>query len=249
MTSRKEFFIKSVIKTNEFERYLLMSEPKPTSDIVLDCTSTNYVMTLPLSYFVSKKGGNNRHKGKADTMDYESFRIINAQHRGGHAHSLVLIKSRAIKTNPHNIAIFESNGRNKYCSVRIIDDHDDHDHHANAMKNVTKDYTTISPEYNINYGSGTHNPGYCGIYGIICVVAFRHYRSRTGTLWLNKWKKLLAHMSQRIDHNVGSMGVTLAARVQEIIATTLHHSSRECEIVAEIKACIAMTKQQTVSFS
>ena len=227
MTSRKELFIKSVIQTNEFERYLMMSEPKPTSDIVLDCTSTNYVMTLPLSYFVSKKGGNNRHKGKADTMPYESFRIINAQHRGGHAHSL----------------------------VRIIDDHDDHDHHdhhdhhANAMKNVTKDYTTISPEYNINYGSGTHNPGYCGIYGIICVVAFRHYRSRTGTLWLNKWKKLLAHMSQRIDHNVGSMGVTLAARVQEIIATTLHHSSRECEIVAEIKACIAMTKQQTVSFS
>lgn len=234
MTSRKELFIKSVIKTNEFERYLMLSEPTPSSDIVLDCTSTNYVITLPLSYFVSKQGVSRRNKGKADTMSYESFRIINAQHRGGHAHSLVLIKSRAIKTNPHNIAIFESNGRNKYCSVRIIDDHD-----AN-MKNVTKDYTTISPEYNINYGSGTHNPGYCGIYSIICVVAFRHYRSKTGTLWLNKWKKLLAHMSQRIDYNVGSMGVTLAARVQEIIATTPHHSSCEREIVAEVKACLTM---------
>jgi hypothetical protein len=246
MTSRKTLFIKSVNKTNEFERYLTSSEHTPASEIVLDCTNTNYVMTLPLSYFVSKQGGIRRHKGKADTMPYESFRIINAQHRGGHAHSLVLIKSRAIKTNPHNIAIFESNGRKMYCSVRIIDDHD---HHANAMKNVTKDYTVISPEYNINYGTNTHNPGYCGIYSIICVVAFRHYRSRTGTLWLNKWKKLLAHMSQRIDHNVGSMGVTLAARVQEIIATTPDHSSCECEIVAEIKACIAMTKQQTVSFS
>ena len=235
MSSRAALFKKSATRNYEFERYLTSTEPN--SDVVLDCTSCNYVITLPLSYFVSKQGGSTRRrsKGKADTMPYESFRVINAQHRGGHAHSLVLIKSRAIKSNPHHLAIFESNGRKMYCSIRIIDDHD-HD----AKKNVTKDYTTISPEYNINYGSNAYNPGYCGIYSIICVVAFRHYRSKTGTLWLSKWTKLLAHMSRRIDSNAGSMGVTLAARVQEIIATTPDHSSAEKEIAAAIRACLSV---------
>jgi hypothetical protein len=234
MSSRAALFKKSADRNHEFERYLTSTEPN--SDVVLDCTNCNYVITLPLSYLVSKQGGSSRRrsKGKADAMPYESFRTINAQHRGGHAHSLVLIKSRAIKSNPHHLAIFESNGRKMYCSIRIIDDHD-HD----AKKNVTKDYTTISPEYNINYGSNAYNPGYCGIYSIICVVAFRHYRSKTGTLWLSKWTKLLAHMSRRIDSNAGSMGVTLAARVQEIIATTPDHSSAEKEIAAAIRACLS----------
>jgi len=229
MSSRAALFKKSAARNHEFERYLTSTEPN--SDVMLDCTNCNYVITLPLSYLVSKPGST-RHKGKADTMPYESFRIINAQHRGGHAHSLVLIKSRAIQTNPHHLAIFESNGRNQYCSVRIIDDH-------GANKNVTKDYTAISPEYNINYGSNTYNPGYCGIYTIICVVAFRHYRSKTGALWLSKWTKLLAHMSRRIDSNAGSMGVTLAARVQEIIATTPAHSLAEKEIAAAIRSCLS----------
>jgi hypothetical protein len=231
MTSRLALFNKSVNKNDEFERYLMSSEPKNMTDVILDST-TAYVLTLPLSYFVSN--GRSRSKGKADAMPYESFRIISVQHRGGQAHSLILIKSRAIKTNPHHIAIFESNGRNKYCSIRIIDDH------KKSMENVTKNYTSISPEYNINYGSGAHNPGYCGIYGIICIVAFRHYRSKTGTLWLAKWNKLLMNMSQRINRNAGCRGVELAARVQEIIATTPSHSCAEREIVTEIRACLSV---------
>ena len=231
MTSRLALFNKSVNKNDEFERYLMSSEPKNMTDVILDST-TAYALTLPLSYFVSN--GRSRSKGKADAMPYESFRIISVQHRGGQAHSLILIKSRAIKTNPHHIAIFESNGRNKYCSIRIIDDH------KKSMENVTKNYTSISPEYNINYGSGAHNPGYCGIYGIICIVAFRHYRSKTGTLWLAKWNKLLMNMSQRINRNAGCRGVELAARVQEIIATTPSHSCAEREIVTEIRACLSV---------
>ena len=231
MTSRLALFNKSVNKNDEFERYLMSSEPKNMTDVILDST-TAYALTLPLSYFVSN--GRSRSKGKADAMPCESFRIINVQHRGGQAHSLILIKSRAIKTNPHHIAIFESNGRNKYCSIRIIDDH------KKSMENVTKNYTSISPEYNINYGSGAHNPGYCGIYGIICIVAFRHYRSKTGTLWLAKWNKLLMNMSQRINRNAGCRGVELAARVQEIIATTPSHSCAEREIVTEIRACLSV---------
>ena len=237
MVSRAALFKKSVVKNYEFERYLKLSEASQMSqcqcsDIVIDSTHAD-VIVLPLSYFISN---GRRPKGKADAMPYESFRIINIQHRGGNAHSLVVIKSHAIKSNPHHIAIFESNGRNRFCGIRILDDHG---HHVDGMQNVTKAYTSISPEYNINYGSDTCNPGYCGIYGIICVVAFRHYRSRTGTLWFAKWKKLLAHMSQCIDRNAGCMGVELAARVQEIIATS-SPACAEHEIAAEIRACVAV---------
>jgi len=214
----------------------MSSEPQPSPIINLDSTHA-YVITLPLSYFVSTRGI--RSKGKADSMPYESFRIVNVQHRGGNAHSLVLIKSRAITTNPYNIAIFESNGRNGFCGIRIVDDH------GSKPVNVTKAYTTISPEYNINYGSDTHNPGYCGIYSIICMVAFRHYRSKTGALWLAKWTKLLVHMSRCIDRNAGCLGVELAARVQEIIATTPVHGCAEREIAAAIRACLS-SKHETM---
>ena len=242
-SSRIAMFKKSASRNDDFEKYLMLSEPRPSEIINADSTRA-YVMALPLSFFVSN-GATKRHRGKADAMPYESFRIINVQHRGGNAHSLVLIKSRAIKTNPHNIAIFESNGRNGFCGIRILDDHD---HAATTakpsttkpIKNVSKAYTSISPEYNINYGSDAHNPGYCGIYGIICIVALRHYRSKTGTLWLNKWKKLLMYMSQCIDRNAGCLGVELAARVQEIIATNTSWSCAEREIAAAIRSCLAV---------
>jgi len=240
MSSRAALFKKSSGRNEEFERYLLSSEPvgQQFEPVVIDSTRA-YVIVLPLSYFISyKTTPNRRSKGKADAMPYESFRIINMQHRGGNAHSLILIKSRAIRSNPHNIAIFESNGRNGFCGIRILDDHN-HNHGSKPV-NVTKAYTTISPEYNINYGTNTYNPGYCGIYGIICIVAFRHYRSRTGTLWLTKWKKLLAHMGQCIDPNAGCLGVDLAARVQEIVATTSSPACAEREIAHEIRACVAV---------
>jgi hypothetical protein len=234
--SRAELFRKSSNRNYEFERYLISSEPQQSPIINLDSTHA-YVIILPLSYFVSTRGI--RSKGKADSMPYESFRIVNVQHRGGNAHSLVLIKSRAITTNPYNIAIFESNGRNGFCGIRIVDDH------GSKPVNVTKAYTTISPEYNINYGSDTHNPGYCGIYSIICMVAFRHYRSKTGALWLAKWTKLLVHMSRCIDRNAGCLGVELAARVQEIIATTPVHGCAEREIAAAIRTCLS-SKHETM---
>ena len=238
MSSRAALFKKSANRNHEFERYLMSSDNDSTYAINVDSTHA-YVITLPLSYFVSTRGI--RSKGKADSMPYESFRVINVQHRGGNAHSLVLIKSRAITTNRHNIAIIESNGRNGFCGVRILNDH------VKPVKNVTRAYTSISPEYNINYGTNTYNPGYCGIYGIICVVAFRHYRSKTGTLWLAKWTKLLIRMSHCIDRNVGCLGVELAARVQEIIATNAVHSSAEKEIAAAIRVCLAVKPKTSCS--
>ena len=219
------------------------------NDIVIDSTR-GYVIVLPLSYFISKGC---RAKGKADAMPYESFRIINIQHRGGNAHSLILIKSRAIRSNPHHLAIFESNGRNRFCGIRIMDDHTTlrtkskiKSKTQTTLKNVTKAYTSISPEYNINYGTNTYNPGYCGIFGIICVVAFRYYRSKTGTTWLAKWTKLLSHMSQCIDRNTGCMGVELAARVQEIVATS-SPACAEREIAALIRTCVAAKQTSSCS--
>jgi len=248
MTSRFELFGKSALKNHEFERYLISSDPNSSGPIITLDSTRAYVITLPLSYFVSKKrkGIAKRIMGKADAMPFESFRIINVQHRGGNAHCLVLIKSRAIDSNPHNIAIFDANGHNKFCSICIVDDHA----HANddtPMKVVTKAYTTISPKFNINYGSRTHNPGYCGIYGFICIITFRHYRSKTGKLWLTKWNKLLAYMSKCIDITTGSFGVQLAANVQEIIATNSIHSSAEQEISELIHACTRVTHEPSVS--
>jgi hypothetical protein len=237
-------FKKSASRNHEFEKYLTSSEPfGQFEDVTIDSTRA-YVIVLPLSYFITDKTTSNRRpKGKADAMPYESFRIINMQHRGGNAHSLIVIKSHAIRSNPHHIAIFESNGRNKFCGIRILDDHT----HGTSLKNVTNLYTSISPEYNINYGTNTYNPGYCGIYGIICIVAFRHYRSKSGAIWLAKWKKLLAHMSQCIDINSGCMGVELAARVQEIVATNAVHSSAEKEIAAAIRACLTVNHTHSLS--
>ena len=228
--SRAYLFRKSASRNHEFERYLTSSDPQQNQIINLDSTHA-YVITLPLSYFVSIRGI--RSKGKADAMPYESFRIINVQHRGGNAHSLVLIKSRAITTNPHNIAIFESNGRSGFCGIRIVVET------AKTVKNVTRAYTSISPEFNINYGTNTYNPGYCGIFSIICIVALRHYRSKTGVLWLAKWTKLLLYMSRCIDRNAGCLGVELAAQVQEIIATNTSGSCAENEIAAAIRACLS----------
>ena len=251
MLSRAVLFNKSADRNHEFEKYLTSSEPASMkfNDIVIDSTR-GYVIVLPLSYFISKGC---RAKGKADAMPYESFRIINIQHRGGNAHSLILIKSRAIRSNPHHLAIFESNGRNRFCGIRIMDDHTTlrtkskiKSKTQTTLKNVTKAYTSISPEYNINYGTNTYNPGYCGIFGIICVVAFRCYRSKTGTLWLTKWTKLLSHMSQCIDRNTGCMGVELAARVQEIVATS-SPACAEREIAALIRTCVAAKQTSSCS--
>jgi hypothetical protein len=245
-SSRLALFKKSSVRNHEFERYLTLSEPTPNANtnaaITIDSTRA-YVIALPLSYLVSNKDGvgTTRVKGKTDAMPFESFRVINVQHRGGNAHSLVLIKSRAIKTNPHHISIFESNGRNGFCGIRILDDHD------KSMKNVTKAYTSISPEYNINYGTNAHNPGYCGIYGIICIVALRHYRSKTGALWLAKWNKLLMYMSRCINQHAGCLGVELAAQVQEIIATNTSWSCAEREIAAAIRACVAVNHTHSLS--
>jgi hypothetical protein len=107
-------------------------------------------------------------------MPYESFRLINLQSRGSHAHSLVLFKSRAITTNPEQIAIFECNGQYTQSEIRVIHTYHpdaDADDEPGTVYDVTQNYfSPISPKVCMNYGNDTYNPGYCGIFGIIAMV-------------------------------------------------------------------------------
>jgi hypothetical protein len=201
MTSRTALFQKSTRKNQEFERFLSNGQEAA----LLDATISKYI---PLSYFVTPADSasasastsepaavatasatrrSSRHShGLADKMPYESFRLINLQSRGSHAHSLVLFKSHAITTNPEHIAIFECNGQYTQSEIRVI-----HTYHPDAdatdepgtVYDVTQNYfSPISPKVCMNYGNDTYNPGYCGIFGIIAMVFFRGYRPPTAEL-------------------------------------------------------------------
>lgn len=113
MTTRTAIFQKSTRKNQEFERFLCGGQ----EPAVLDATTSKYI---PLSYFVGGSAPQRRSHGVADKMPFESFRLINLQQRGSHAHSLVLFKSRAITTNPEQIAVFECNGQVSQSEIRIL---------------------------------------------------------------------------------------------------------------------------------
>jgi len=267
---RESTFNKCTRINQTFERYLLTcqsseqtSSTTPGSFPVLEPTLLDATQhkEVPLTYFTSSIAAHtssasaspprtsSRQTGKGDTMPFESFRILNLQKPGKHAHALVLIKSKAITANAANIGIFEPNGQNSHREFTVID----HSQQELEDRDVTHKYVSISPKHCINYGNTKHNPGYCGIFGIICVVVFRHYNNGSSSSspkrWLKKWESLLEYMKKEIPdepESHGSLGVSLAAKVQEIIATTTKSSSspttlRETEkqIMKEIKKCIA----------
>ena len=100
----------------------------------------------------------------------------------------MLFKSRAITTNPEQIAIFECNGRLQQSEIRVIhtslppkaytesdsDDSDSSEDEPGTVYDVTQIYfSPISPKVCLNYGNDKYNPGYCGIFGMIAMVFFR----------------------------------------------------------------------------
>lgn len=179
---RVALFQKSTRKNQEFERFLCDGQ----ESTILDATRSKYI---PLSYFVTPatatatatatvattatRRSSTRHAhGIADKMPFESFKLINLQQRGSHAHSLVLFKSRAITTNPEQIAIFECNGQYTQSEIRVI--HTDPNDETGTAYDVTEKYfSPVSPKVCLNYGNDTYNPGYCGIFGMITMVFFR----------------------------------------------------------------------------
>lgn len=280
--NRTPLFKKSPRQNQEFERFLLQGQ----ESTLLDATRSKYI---PVSYFTtaiateSVLGGGGRQLrqlGKADTMPYESFKLINLQKPGKNAHSLILIKSRTIKTNPANISVFECNGQYTQSEIRVVIPKRssvvvdvDIERGGGDSDNITKEPTVedvtsqylspISPKLCINYGNDTYNPGYCGIFGIICMIFFRHYNtSKRGggpavetaaanpERWLRKWKIMLDYMRQDIPDEPdshGCLGVSLAAKVQQIIAAATPSSSTafesaEKEIVGEIKRALKSFK-------
>jgi len=246
-TRRKKTFQKSTRQNHEFEKFILQNE----AQFVLDATRSRRV---PLTYFTENSTPsatrNRRQHGKAELMNDESYQIISLQKPGGHAHSLVIIKSKAITSNASNIGIFEPNGQ---CTQREFDiinttstSTSTSTSQTEESDDVTQQYLSISPKICINYGNDAYNPGYCGIFGMILIITFRHYKGEK-TKWLKKWKQLLEYMRQEIPdepESHGCLGVTLAAKVQEIIAAATPASpaafqKAEKEIIKEIKKCIA----------
>ena len=241
--SRTALFQKSTRKNQEFERFLCGGQEAA----ILDATTSKYI---PLSYFVGGSapprrelhsiGGvgsaapRRRTHSLADKMPFESFRLINLQQRGSHAHSLILFKSRAITTNPEQISIFECNGQYTQSEIRVIhtspppredsdsdSDSDDEDEPGMVYDVTPQYFSPISPKVCLNYGNDKHNPGYCGIFGIIAMVFHRNWAAKSSTSWIKKWTALLKYMRQEIPDEPachGCMGINLAAQVQEIIA-------------------------------
>jgi hypothetical protein len=267
---RKQTFNKNTRQNFEFERYLMTEGGKEKEQFLLDATKSRKV---PLTYFTSSSSStspstspvrsSSRQHGKSELMEYESYRMINLQKPGGHAHSLIMIKSKAIKENETNIGIFEPNGQSSQREFDIVDrnaraaaeeteTHDSPQHQESVVggrnpQDITQKYLTISPRRCINYGIDTYNPGYCGIFGMILIITFRHYKSTRDTgRWLRKWNSLLEYMRQEIPDEPkthGCLGVSLAAKVQEIIAAATPGSpsafqKAEKAIIKEIKKCI-----------
>lgn len=221
--SRRALFQKSTRKNQEFERFLCEGQEAA----VLDATTSKYI---PLSYFVGGSASQRRSHGLADKMPFESFRLINLQQKGSHAHSLVLFKSRAITTNPEHIAIFECNGQVSQSEIRILhtslppkeyledseaedtddaedtdytttDNHEEDSDEPGTVYDVSELYfSPISPRLCMNFGSNTYNPGYCGIFGIIAMVFYRQHQRKRPSEWISEWTKLLTYMREYIPN-------------------------------------------------
>jgi hypothetical protein len=159
-------------------------------------------------------------------MPFESFRLINVQQRGDHAHSLVLFKSRAITTNPEQIAIFECNGQLQQSEIRVIhtspppkeytdSDSDSDSDEPGTVYDVTQLYfSPISPKVCLNYGNDKYNPGYCGMFGIIAMVFFRELRPPTTLGGLRPPTTLAT-----LDTGAGGAGGAVAAGQRDVDGT------------------------------
>ncbi len=253
--TRAGLFNSSTRKNHDFENFLNNDHKVE----VLDATTSK---NISLSYFVSQKQpkrssaaaedvaaaeprATRKSGGVADKMPHESFKLINLQERGGHAHSLVLFKSRAITTNPEKITIFECNGKASQSEIRVL--MPDPSKSDGSVIDITETYfSPVSPPTCINYGFPSYNPGYCGIFCMIAMVFFRHYiKTSTPEEWIRKWQLFLDYMRQRIPDEPpthGSMGTLFASKVQEIIAkhpnSKKGHQAAEKEIMDEISLII-----------
>jgi hypothetical protein len=113
-------------------------------------------------------------------------------------HSNILVKNKYI---PGGWSIFEPNSIN-HKTFTIVND---------EGKDITENYFTVSPEDTINPAptkKDAHNPGYCGMFGIIFMVYFRMHKD--DPKWFKNWTQFIKS---------GLVNLKLAANVQKIIST------------------------------
>ena len=194
MVSRIELFRICNPKNLNIEAALTNNVPQ----ITIGVTEGN-IIRLPAP------GGRQRHPllVAANSIKDGEVRLLNIQEGHHGAHSVILSKSHLF---PNEWALFDPNGVNNLpFEIR-----------NSKNKNVTREYLVPSPLKPINYGVNAHNPGYCGIFGIIYMIYFTNNFSDRN--WLKNWKNTLVCLSQKISDVRGTVGVNLAADVQALIA-------------------------------
>lgn len=204
--SRIKNFKKCIKKIPELEKYLSGNNELPIS-----IPETNEIL---LSYFVKDENNKRSRGGFVQDIKNNGIRVLALQSsKGGISnHSVILVKNEYL-TNEWSI--FDSNSR-KNLPFNIIYKNTK-DKYVKMAKNK---YMEISPATkSINIGSESKNPGFCGIFGVIFMIYFRHNCHKKE--WVNNWYKILKHLQK--DEN----GIDLAAEVQEIIAVNSNNSKIE----------------------
>tara|TARA_Y100000389_G_scaffold190261_1_gene214931 strand:- start:1384 stop:2232 length:849 start_codon:yes stop_codon:yes gene_type:complete len=140
---------------------------------------------------------------KADRLNDGEVRILGLEERTG-KHSVILVKSANLPSP--GWSIFDPNGIDSFPLV-LTDNKID----------VTSKYISVTGE-NINRGSDSYNPGYCGIFGIIFIIFFKANQENPD--WLIKWRNFLSCLALPAGCRkcMGTLGVQLAADVINIIS-------------------------------
>lgn len=243
-SSRKEDFKACIRKNPEFEKYLFSQSYGSQSERPISAT------TQSLSTFIKEKESS-RGRGIVDNMPENSLKVLSVQEALGN-HSIILVKSNEL---PQGWAIFEPNSK-KHLPFKIVN---------SEGKDVTNNYLDVSGKININYGSETENPGYCGMYGITFMTYFRN-RERLMSIikeitgdknpnWIKIWQNILSYFAKKTGKSKSPEGLNFAAEVQSNIRqhgqTSTQHKKLEnviCEMIKNliIDNNLAFVKPKTI---
>lgn len=140
---------------------------------------------------------------RADRLNNGEIRILGLEERTG-KHAVILVKSENLPSP--GWAIFDPNGFQHF-ALTLTD----------KGKDVTDRYISVTGQ-NVNKGSNSYNPGYCGIFGIIFMIYFKAHHNNAN--WLKDWHNFLSCMaiSAGTRKCMGTVGVQLAADVINIIS-------------------------------
>jgi len=146
-------------------------------------------------------------------------------------HSVILVKNDFLDKG---YAIFDANGYVTGPREEPVVDVENIPFYIVSKDDTYKLLDEISPQRPLNRGTDAVNPGYCGIFGIIFMVYFRHTLKIKG--WNENWVdfvNLAREPFQRIERS-DSPALIMAAEVQEIIKNNTNYSNMEQQIFDKI---------------